>query len=199
MEHTTLNPTIDLSWVESDRERNHQASRHVAASCDHCAECDTWEGAWVDRMAEDLAAPALHSALRFAVVHPGDDPSEYGVEEYDRAAAVPLPSLTDFLTATHPIRVVDAIGSERWYLNGRLHRTDGPAVVHRGGHSEWWVHGRRHRTDGPAISYPDGAERWYLNGKLHRIDGPAVIHHNGTQEWWINGTRISNPPLSTVA
>jgi hypothetical protein len=56
---------------------------------------------------------------------------------------------------------VDGVGvvkSEEWYLNGKRHRTDGPAV------QEWMV------EDGCRfLAY----EEWYLNDQLHRTDGPA--------------------------
>jgi len=28
----------------------------------------------------------------------------------------------------------------------------------------WWLNGKRHREDGPAIEYADGTRCWYLNG-----------------------------------
>lgn len=186
----------DLTWIESDRERNHLAAGHAAMSSARCAECDVWEGAWVDRMAADLAAD-------LAAVSPGD-PSEYtaGAEkltEHEIAVAVSLPSLSDFLAAVRPIRSLDAFGAERWHEDGKLHRLDGPAVTHPDGTTEWWVNGRRHRSDGPAVASPDGAERWYRNGQLHRTDGPAVKHPDGVTEWWANGVRLPDPPLSFVA
>jgi len=46
-----------------------------------------------------------------------------------------------------------ADGTQRWYLNGKVHRTDGPAAI--------WA---------------DGSQFWYLNGQSHRADGPAVIY-----------------------
>ena len=33
------------------------------------------------------------------------------------------------------------------------------------GSKHWFVHGKRHRTDGPAIEWGDGTKFWYLNGK----------------------------------
>ena len=29
---------------------------------------------------------------------------------------------------------------------------------------QWWVQGRLHREDGPAIEYEDGSREWYLGG-----------------------------------
>jgi len=64
------------------------------------------------------------------------------------------PTLTEF-----------ADGSKYWYLNGELHREDGPAIENADGYKEWWVNGLRHREDGPAIEYADGTKFWYLNDK----------------------------------
>ena len=67
---------------------------------------------------------------------------------------------------------------ERWYLNGKLHRTDGPA----------------------SISYYESGEpryeAWWLNNKLHRTDGPAYISHYNSGEleceaWWLNNKLLS--------
>jgi hypothetical protein len=73
--------------------------------------------------------------------------------------------------------------------NGRLHRTDGPALEYADGHKEWWVNDKRHRTDGPAV---EGIyyNSWFVNGKLHRLDGPAVEYANGNKEFWLFGQRI---------
>ena len=57
-------------------------------------------------------------------------------------------------------------GSKMWYLNGELHRTDGPAIEYADGSKEWYADGRLHRTDGPAIEYADGSKAWYLHGEL---------------------------------
>jgi hypothetical protein len=109
-----------------------------------------------------------------------------------------------------------------WFLNGRRHRIDGPAVVwmngykfwyrfgklHRspdnsdldsvGGQSvgpavecdackEWWLDGKQHRIDGPAVEHPTGAKYWYIFGELHRDGGPAVEYGDGSKEWWLFG------------
>lgn len=49
---------------------------------------------------------------------------------------------------TGEYKTVDHMGNERWYLNGRFHREDGPAII-----------------------YARGAKRWYLNGKLIKALG----------------------------
>jgi hypothetical protein len=54
------------------------------------------------------------------------------------------------------------------------------------GYKAWYLNGKRHRTDGPAIDAKgDGDKEWYLNGKRHRTDGPAVENGvNGDKEWY---------------
>ncbi len=58
------------------------------------------------------------------------------------------------------------------------------------GTKEWFLNGKLHRTDGPAIEWHDGEKAWWLNGKLHRIDGPAIEFPNGSKQWWLNGRFI---------
>ncbi len=71
-------------------------------------------------------------------------------------------------TKDEPVMDVDGYGTKRWYLNGK-----------------------RHREDGPAIELASGAKYWYLNGKYHREDGPAVEYADGTKEWWLNGEEVT--------
>lgn len=80
-------------------------------------------------------------------------------------------------------------GKTRWYLNGKLHREDGPAIVRTNNHKAWYLNGKPHREDGPAIEYANGGKSWYLNGKFHREDGPAIEFSNGTKQWYLNGLR----------
>ena len=28
---------------------------------------------------------------------------------------------------------------KEWYINGKLHRTDGPAIIYSTGYQEWWI------------------------------------------------------------
>ena len=53
-----------------------------------------------------------------------------------------------------PICHIDNDGNKRWFMNGVLHREDGPTV-----------------------EYSDGRKLWYFNDKRHREDGPAMICH----------------------
>ena len=56
-------------------------------------------------------------------------------------------------------------GTKYWYLNGKLHREDGPAVEFADGDKFWWLNGKRHREDGPAAEEAHGHKSWYLNDK----------------------------------
>jgi hypothetical protein len=60
---------------------------------------------------------------------------------------------------------VNAYGTKSWYLNGELHRDDGPAVEFANGTKCWYLNGKLHREDGPAVEYANGDKRWYLNGE----------------------------------
>ena len=68
-----------------------------------------------------------------------------------------------------PVMEIDAFGTRRWWINDRLHRLDGPAVIGADGYQEWWI-----------------------NDRLHRLDGPAVIGADGSQQWWICGVLLTN-------
>ena len=59
-------------------------------------------------------------------------------------------------------------GDKQWYLNGKLHREDGPAIEFANGDKSWYLNNKLHREDGPAVEYDNGSKHWYLNGKLHR-------------------------------
>jgi hypothetical protein len=68
---------------------------------------------------------------------------------------------------------ISAAGTKRWFLNGKLHR-----------------------EDGPAIELANGYKAWYLNGKFHREDGPAIEYTNGDKAWWLNGKEITIRPMT---
>ena len=37
-------------------------------------------------------------------------------------------------------------------------------IVYNDGSKFWYLNGKRHREDGPAVEYADGDKFWYLNG-----------------------------------
>ena len=56
-----------------------------------------------------------------------------------------------------------------WYLNGKRHHEDGPAMVWNGT-KQWYIKGKLHREDGPAIEGSDGTQWWYLNDELYTFE-----------------------------
>jgi hypothetical protein len=58
-----------------------------------------------------------------------------------------------------------AEGDKRWFLGGKLHREDGPAIEWDNGDNSYYINDKLHREDGPAIECVDGDKQWYLNGE----------------------------------
>jgi len=58
----------------------------------------------------------------------------------------------------------DEDGNKLYFLNGELHRTDGPAIEYANGTKTWWTNDKLHRTDGPAIECANGNKLYFLNG-----------------------------------
>ena len=81
-----------------------------------------------------------------------------------------------------PICETDAHGGKSWYLNGDLHRTDGPAIEWSNGDKHWWLNNERHRTDGPAVENADGTKYWWLNNELVAMED--VFTDPKDQFWW---------------
>ena len=65
------------------------------------------------------------------------------------------------------------------YVNGELHRDNGPAVEWASGSKEWWFNGEYHRVDGPAMELANGRKEWLFHGK-HYGSNDAY-----TNESWI--------------
>ena len=82
-------------------------------------------------------------------------------------------------------------GTTCYYLNGELHREDGPAIIEEDDTLIYYLNGELHREDGPAFIWGDGTVFYYLNGSLHREDGPAIIRTDGTVSYFINGKNIT--------
>ena len=91
---------------------------------------------------------------------------------------------------------------EAYYINGKRHKEDGPAVIayYENGNIKYMnycINGVFHREDGPAVIgyYENGNieyEKYYINDELHREDGPALIiyYQNGelsSISFYING------------
>ncbi len=97
------------------------------------------------------------------------------------------------LTATGPIVTEFPSGVREWRQDGKLHRTDGPAIEYADGGKEYYVNGSCHREDGPAVEWADGTRMYYVNDELHRTDGPAVERADGNVEYWVNGKQVQPP------
>jgi hypothetical protein len=63
--------------------------------------------------------------------------------------------------------------------------------VNTNGTKSWYLNGKRHREDGPAIEWPNGDKSWWLNGNLHREDGPAFEWSSGHKEWYLNDKKLT--------
>jgi antitoxin component YwqK of YwqJK toxin-antitoxin module len=94
------------------------------------------------------------------------------------------------------------VSYERYYLNDKLHRENGPAFIayDENGkvyYESYYLNGKRHRENGPAyIAYHENgkvsSENYYLNDKLHRENGPAIITDNKNgkvsyEEYYLKG------------
>jgi hypothetical protein len=70
---------------------------------------------------------------------------------------------------------IDEDGNQYWYLNGLLHKEDGPAYISKAGYKIWYINGKRHNENGPAVIHTDGSNAWYLNGKEYTEDAYRTI------------------------
>ena len=62
--------------------------------------------------------------------------------------------------------VIYSNGSYEWRYEGEFHRIGGPAYVDIGGTEWWFINGKQHREDGPAVLYKDsrfGSGNTYWN------------------------------------
>lgn len=101
---------------------------------------------------------------------------------------------------------------EEWYLNGKLHRIDGPArqTWRDSGfktEASWYYQGKLHRKGGPAQELRDDKSHeynWYINDQRHRVDGPAQIrmslthkYNTYTEKWykWDKIHRLDGPAM----
>jgi antitoxin component YwqK of YwqJK toxin-antitoxin module len=76
-------------------------------------------------------------------------------------------------------------GDVVYFLDGKVHRINGPAVICQGVLFIWAKNGKVHRDDLPAVeTQDDSLQIYYEDGFKHRVNGPAVISGN-TKEYWI--------------
>jgi hypothetical protein len=53
-------------------------------------------------------------------------------------------------------------GAHFYYVNGLLHREDGPAIIEDNGDKFWMQNHMLHRLDGPASEFADGGKEWFI-------------------------------------
>ena len=63
--------------------------------------------------------------------------------------------------------------------------------VYPDGDKYWYLGGKVHREDGPAVVKADGTKIWCLYDELHNEHGPAYEKLNGYKEWWLNGRYVT--------
>ncbi len=85
---------------------------------------------------------------------------------------------------SQPEMKIEQDGTKMWYLNGELHREDGPAIEYPDGTKHWFLNGEYHCEDGPAVESADGEKRWYLNGKS--VSWKQVFKNAKTKEQELN-------------
>jgi len=70
-------------------------------------------------------------------------------------------------------------------------------IKYRDGTCRWWVNDKLHREDGPAVIYLDGTQGWCQNDQRHREDGPAFEGTDGIRAWFLNGTEYTEEEYNT--
>lgn len=102
-------------------------------------------------------------------------------------------------------------GDVSWWQDNVMHRVDGPAFIstsdtHRC--CDWYLKGKRHRDNLPAVEYTHfegGKPIWYINewyqyDKRHRIDGPAIesTYSGHKNKYYINGIEYTEQEFKQV-
>jgi hypothetical protein len=79
-----------------------------------------------------------------------------------------------------------------WFKHDKLHRDNGPARYNIDGEEEWYENGVIHREGSPAYISPlSKGEGWFAYGEQHRLDGPAVMVADGYRAWFIRGKQYT--------
>lgn len=103
-----------------------------------------------------------------------------------------------------PKKIVRPDRVEYW-LNGKLHREDGPAIEWSDGSKFWYVNGLCHSDNTFAVEDPYGGKYWYFKGMRHRLDGPANKYSSfplptkpAIKTWCIYNKEVSLPEYKEV-
>ena len=72
-------------------------------------------------------------------------------------------------SCTNKIELIRELTNEELAGFGIIIETDGDIKnIKYNGSQYWYLNGKYHREDGPAIIYADGDQRWYKNGQRHQ-------------------------------
>ncbi len=84
--------------------------------------------------------------------------------------------------------ITDDKGVKRFVVDGLVQSIDGePAMIYPGGRLEWYDRGKLHRTDGPAIISPQLGKLWFLGGN-RIMDSKAYfngVKHSLTADFFL--------------
>ena len=89
-------------------------------------------------------------------------------------------------------------GSKRWYVDGKLHRVDGPAVEWHDGTKQWFVDDKRHRVDGPAWEGFDGSKEWYVDDRFVYALRKSIVDYIVIEDGLPSTTEWLGEPVSTL-
>jgi len=105
---------------------------------------ETWLLAWLGRSVDDEVATLTE---RWAVQSTRRDRELFLGIHQDLAFDGGIPYQSIALRTWHLVKergtylVTDSNGDRYWVKDGRLHRTDGPAVERKSGHRQYWLDG----------------------------------------------------------
>lgn len=89
--------------------------------------------------------------------------------------------------------MIETVNETTFIFNddGVWHCESGPAVYGKS-YQAWYVNGLLHRLDGPAITNSDGSTMWYRDNKLHCESGPAASWPSKNHfEFYLEGIQYS--------
>lgn len=70
----------------------------------------------------------------------------------------------DFEWFEEPLEQAMSFESQEWFQHGKRHAENHPAVLSTYNGKEYWIQGTLHREDGPAIVRPNGWTMWFKEG-----------------------------------
>jgi hypothetical protein len=80
---------------------------------------------------------------------------------------------------------IDNYGDTYHYLNGKIHKKDGPAIICKDGTMKWLLYGKLHREKEPAVVWKKGTKSWLKNNKFHNEKGPAIVYNDFICVWYL--------------